>query len=184
MARDTYDLIVVGAGIVGLGHAAAAVERGLKVAIVERADAIAGASIRNFGHIGVGAHAGQAGEYARRSRELWLRLAERAGLWIRQDGAIAVARHEDELAVLRESNAGPLLSADEVSELVPVRGAVGGIRFADDLQVDPRAAGRRSRHTSARAASTSTGARRPSGPRPARCTRRADRCTLRRSSSP
>lgn len=140
-AGRSFDLVVVGAGIVGLGHAAAALERGLSVAVVERADAVMGATVRNFGHIGVGAHAGQAHEYAQRTRELWLRLAERAGFWIRESGAIAVATHADELQLLREAAPGRILSADAVSELVPVRGATGGVVLPDDLQVDPREAG-------------------------------------------
>ncbi|ALJ21969.1 TIGR03364 family FAD-dependent oxidoreductase [Microbacterium sp. No. 7] len=136
----SFDLAVVGAGIVGLGHAAAAVERGLRVVVVERATAITGATVRNFGHVGVGAHGGEAGEHAQRSRELWLRLAERAGFWVREAGALIVARHEDELAVLHESGVEPLLGADEVAALAPVAGAVGGALLPRDLQVDPREA--------------------------------------------
>ena len=52
------DLAVVGAGIVGLAHAAVAHERGLKVVVVERATTIQGASVRNFGHLGFSAHGG------------------------------------------------------------------------------------------------------------------------------
>ncbi len=138
---ENYDLAVVGAGILGLGTAAAAVERGLRVVIVEQANAITGATVRNFGHIAVGAHSGVAGKYARRSRELWLRLAERAGFWMRQRGTLVVARHEDELAVLRETRVGVPLSANDISALAPVRGAIGGVLLPDDLQVDPRVTG-------------------------------------------
>lgn len=135
-----FDLAVVGAGIVGLGHAAAALERGLRVVVVERATSITGASVRNFGHVGVTVHAGEAGEYARRSRELWLRLAARAGFWVRESGALVIARHDDELAVLHESATGMLVSAAEVGRLAPVTGAVGGAHLPLDLQVDPRRA--------------------------------------------
>jgi D-hydroxyproline dehydrogenase subunit beta len=141
MTGDGYDLAVVGAGIVGLGHAAAARERGLRVVVVDRAAAIQGSTVRNFGHVGVSVHAGEAGEYAARSRELWLRLAERAGFWIRAAGTLVVARAEDELAVLEESGVGALLTAAQVAERAPVRGALGGMHRPDDLQVDPREAG-------------------------------------------
>ncbi|MGB4778195.1 FAD-dependent oxidoreductase, partial [Microbacterium sp.] len=120
MSHDSYDLVVVGAGIVGLGHAAAALERGLKVAVVERSTSIGGATVRNFGHVGVSDHVGKAAEYARRSRELWLRLAERAGFWVGTGGGLAVARHADELAVLHESDVGTPLDAAEVWRLAPV----------------------------------------------------------------
>lgn len=141
MTAGAYDLAVVGAGIVGLGHAAAAIERGLTVVVVERDSAVAGATVRNFGHVGVSVHAGEAGEHARRTGELWLRLASRAGFWLRDAGALVVARHEDELAVLREAGAERILSAVDVERLAPVRGAVGGAHLSRDLQVDPREAG-------------------------------------------
>lgn len=135
-----FDLVVVGAGIVGLGHAAAALERGLRVAVVERAGGIVGASVRNFGHVGVGAHRGEAAGYAARTRAIWLRLAERAGFWVRSAGALAVARHDDEAAVLAEAGVRRLLSAEEVQAIAPVTGAVAGALLTDDLQVDPRSA--------------------------------------------
>ena len=40
---------VVGAGIVGLAHAYHAHNRGLSVAVIDHADGITGASVRNFG---------------------------------------------------------------------------------------------------------------------------------------
>jgi len=139
-SSDAVDLAVVGAGIVGLAHAAAARERGLSVAVVERGTAITGASVRNFGHLGFSAHAGQAHEYALRSRELWQRWSERAGFWLASPGTLVVARHEDELAMLHEADASGLLTAAEVSALAPVVGAVGGALRSGDAQVDPREA--------------------------------------------
>ena len=137
---EQYDLAVVGAGIVGLAHAAAAHRRGLRVVVIERATAITGSSVRNFGHIGTGMHVGVAREYAERARELWIDLAARAGFWLSESGAVLVARADDELAILEESGVGQVLNAREIEDLVPVVGAVGGIHSALDLQVDPREA--------------------------------------------
>jgi FAD dependent oxidoreductase TIGR03364 len=137
---DRFDLAVVGAGIVGLGHAVAAAERGLRVVVVERSTAIVGASVRNFGHIGTTAHSGRAREYAELTRQRWIDLAQQAGFWLRQSGCLVVARADDELAVLEEAGRGELLTAAGVAELAPVVGAVGGMLRAEDLQVDPRAA--------------------------------------------
>lgn len=137
---ERYDLAVVGAGIVGLAHATAAVRRGLRVVVIERSTAITGSSVRNFGHIGTGMHVGRAREYAERARELWVGLAADAGFWLRESGAVLVARADDELALLEESGVGELLTAEQVAALVPVAGAVGGLHSALDLQVDPREA--------------------------------------------
>jgi FAD dependent oxidoreductase TIGR03364 len=138
--RRQYDLAVVGAGIVGLGHAAAAMERGLKVVVVDRATAIAGSTVRNFGHVGTSAHSGEARDYAERTRELWLRYAPRAGFWLRQPGTLVVARSEEERAVLAEAGTGALLSGTDVMHRAPVQGAIAGAFLPRDVQVDPREA--------------------------------------------
>ncbi|MGI5503294.1 FAD-dependent oxidoreductase [Lentzea sp. CA-135723] len=96
------DLVVVGAGIVGLAHAWHAVERGLSVAVVERDSHCVGASVRNFGHGCFTAQSGVAFSYAMAARESWLKLASEAGFWVREAGTVVLARHEDEVEVLRE----------------------------------------------------------------------------------
>ncbi|MFF1879506.1 TIGR03364 family FAD-dependent oxidoreductase [Leifsonia sp. NPDC058230] len=148
MTAKHYDLAVVGAGIVGLGHAVAALRRGLTVAVVDRASTIGGASVRNFGHLCLTAQDGEAREYAELARELWLTLAPAAGFWLKESGTVVVARADDELAVLSEfqdargDDEVRMLSAGEVRELVPVGDgvAVGGAMLPRDLQVDPREA--------------------------------------------
>src|SRR5215469_2295765 len=78
-AAISADLVVVGAGIVGLAHAIEAQARGLSVAVIERDACAVGASVRNFGHVGTTVHAGQAGTYAEAARDRWLSLAPKAG---------------------------------------------------------------------------------------------------------
>ena len=143
-----FDLAVVGSGIVGLAHAAAAERRGLSVVVIDRAASILGASVRNFGHLCLTAQDGQAREYGEASRTLWLDLARDAGFWIRQSGTVVVAQARDEFEILAEfrdlrgEDDVVLLSADEVRERVPVvhARAVGGAILPRDLQVDPREA--------------------------------------------
>lgn len=136
-----FDMAVVGAGIVGLGHAAAAVDRGARVVVLDAAARCTGATVRNFGHIGTAMHVGAAAEAARRTNELWRRLAARAGFWLRPSGTLLVAAHDDELAVLQEAGLGAVLSAEAIASLAPVVHAVGGSLVEGDLQVDPREAG-------------------------------------------
>src|SRR5258708_14817844 len=72
----SFDLIVVGAGIVGPAHALAASRRGLKVAVVERDTRAMSASVRNFGFVTVTGQAdGDTRRRALRSREVWVEVA-------------------------------------------------------------------------------------------------------------
>ncbi|WP_440709947.1 TIGR03364 family FAD-dependent oxidoreductase [Herbiconiux sp. YIM B11900] len=151
-AVERFDVVVVGAGIVGLGAALAAVDRGCSVLVIDRASEIAGATVRNFGHLCFTPQSGIARDYGLTSRGIWLRLAREAGFWIDDAGTLVVARHDDELRLLRElagqrapRAAGDpveveLLTAAEIEEhaALPAGTAVGGARLPRDLQVDPR----------------------------------------------
>ena len=59
--------------------------------VVERSTQITGSSVRNFGHVGVGMHVGDARHYADLSRGIWMRLAEAAGFWLRESGSLMVS---------------------------------------------------------------------------------------------
>ncbi len=67
-----FDIAVIGAGIIGLSHAYAAAQRGLRVAIFERSYTPVGASVRNFGHgLILGQAPGKMLDLAKNSREIW-----------------------------------------------------------------------------------------------------------------
>ncbi|MHA6624889.1 TIGR03364 family FAD-dependent oxidoreductase [Pseudonocardia sichuanensis] len=142
------DLIVVGAGIVGLAHAVEAVARGLSVTVVERDARAVGASVRNFGHACITAQEGEALAYARRARGTWLRMAREAGVGVRECGTVVVARAAEEAAALEELAADRgaeevrLLSPAQVTATVPVaaEGLHGGALLPLDLRVDQRRA--------------------------------------------
>ncbi len=146
---DTSDVLVVGAGIAGLSHAVAALERGLTVTVIDRDTRAVGASVRNFGHACVTAQSGELLELAMVAREKWLRLSAAAGFFAVQSGALAIARSAAEQAVLeelsasRESGQVRLVTADEVREQLG-RDAdpaiTAGAHLRDDLRVDPREA--------------------------------------------
>jgi FAD dependent oxidoreductase TIGR03364 len=141
------DIVVVGAGVVGLAHAIEAHARGLSVAVVERDARPVGASVRNFGHIATTLQAGEAATYAAAARDRWLSLAPKAGFEVLDVGTVIVARNEPELAVLEEfAGAHPdlarLLVPGQVRDLFPLATAevVGGAHLPQDLRVDPREA--------------------------------------------
>ena len=96
------DLIVVGAGILGLAHALAAQRRGLSVLVIDREAEAIGASVRNFGFITVtGQQAGDCWRRALRSRDVWLEVAPKAGIAIEHRGALLVAQRPEAMAVLQ-----------------------------------------------------------------------------------
>lgn len=150
-AREA-DIAIIGAGIVGLAHAYEAARRGLSVVLFERNAHALGASIRNFGMIlPLGMSPGVVHERAMRSREVWLEVASQAGIWHERTGALVLAYHEDECAVLREfvGQAPGLgypcawLDTDEVlrrSRAVKAEGLRGGLWSPVEVIVDPREA--------------------------------------------
>lgn len=143
-----YDLVVVGAGVVGLAHALAAAGRGRRVALLERDHRAVGASVRNFGHVATTVQAGRARRLALVARERWCEAQDRYGVQVRRCGTTVVARTAAELGVLEElaTERGPqevrLLAPDEVRDLVgPLDPAlVGGAHLPRDLVLDPRQA--------------------------------------------
>ncbi|MGO4144625.1 TIGR03364 family FAD-dependent oxidoreductase [Paenarthrobacter sp. YAF11_1] len=160
-ASQPTDVVIVGAGIVGLAHAAHAVANGLTVTIIDRDHHAAGASVRNFGHCCITAQSGELYELAQTSRKYWLEFAEQAGFWASEAGAVVLARTEAEMNVLRELSAVrepgqvELLSPAETRKRLNVSapeeapdgggtsgaawpGLVGGAFLRDDLRVDPR----------------------------------------------
>lgn len=145
------DVLIVGAGIVGLAHAAAAIDSGLTVTIIDRDARAVGASVRNFGHCCVTAQSGELLELALVAREKWLEHSASAGFFSIAAGALTLARSTAELAVLdelsesREPGQVQLLTPAEVraqlrEDADPA--ILGGALLRDDLRVDPREAAR------------------------------------------
>ncbi len=146
------DLVVIGAGIVGLAHAWAAARRGMSVTIVDRSPRAEGASIRNFGMVWpIGQPHGHLYARALRARALWNDAAAGAGFWLSSCGSMHLARHEDELVVLRqfaarsrdEGRPVEVLSPDDACARSPgVRrvGLVGALYSPAEACVDPREA--------------------------------------------
>lgn len=96
-----YDLAIVGAGILGLGHALAAARRGKRVVVIDRDAQANGASVRNFGFVTVtGQGAGDCWSLARRSRDIWTGIAAEARIDVLQRGLVLAARLPESEAVI------------------------------------------------------------------------------------
>lgn len=144
-AADAADLVIIGSGVVGLGAAYAGARRGLRVIVVDRTDSPVGATVRNFGHICIGAQIGLAAEFAATARDIWLRLARDADFWLRESGTLVAARADDERMLLERAAADGgirMLTADELRAQAPLRSdaTVAGALVDGDLQTHPRQA--------------------------------------------
>lgn len=146
----TFDVAIVGAGIVGLAHALAAARRGKRVCVIDRDAQANGASIRNFGFVTVtGQGAGDCWRMARRAAEVWADIAPRAGIPLLQRGLVLAARYAESEAVIdaflrTDMGAGcRKLSPAEATDFVPAL-RIGEIRCAlhspHELRVESREA--------------------------------------------
>lgn len=96
----TFDLIVVGAGVLGCFHAWAARQRGWRVLLLERSVAPQAASVRNFGLIIPTALTGVWQQHGLRGLQIYRDVAARVGVTLNQSGTLYVAQTGDELARL------------------------------------------------------------------------------------
>ncbi|KFG94315.1 FAD-dependent oxidoreductase [Burkholderia paludis] len=147
---DAYDVIVVGAGIVGLAHAYTAALRGLRVCVIERDAACVGASIRNFGFVTVtGQRAGHSWRRARASREVWADVAPQAGIGVLHEGLHLVARRPEAMALVEAfmqtgmADGCRVMTPGEAAAVAPalrLDGAQGVLHSPHELRIEPRTA--------------------------------------------
>jgi D-hydroxyproline dehydrogenase subunit beta len=101
MSSRPFDLAVVGGGVIGLAHAYVAARAGKRVAVIEKDTRANGASIRNFGFITVtGQERGDGWRLARRTRDVWIDIANGARLPIEQRGLFLTARSPEAIGVI------------------------------------------------------------------------------------
>ena len=146
----TFDVVVIGAGVLGSFHAYSACRKGLRTLLVERGDGPNDASVRNFGTIVPSAMT--EGEWHRRGLEtvqIYRSLAAELPPFLQTGGTQYLALTPGELAVLEEfARVGPgrgygcrLLGPRESVALNPAINpdhCAGSLHFPDDLRFDPR----------------------------------------------
>ncbi|MCI4366032.1 MAG: FAD-binding oxidoreductase [Thermoplasmata archaeon] len=152
MSIPSYDLVVVGAGIVGAACAFEAARAGLTVAVVEATHPGGGATGAAMGHLV--ALDGSPAELAlcRYSLALWRELAPSlpGSVHYREAGTIWLASSESDLVEARHKQArleregipSTLLGPDELSKAEPALrpGLEGGLLVPGDGRLDPVAA--------------------------------------------
>jgi glycine/D-amino acid oxidase-like deaminating enzyme len=144
MNTGNYDVVIVGAGIVGAACADELASRGLRVAVVEREIVGSGATAAGMGHIVVMDDSEPQFALTRYSQTLWQQLRPNLpdDVEFEQCGTIWVATDEDEMAEVRRKHEyygsrnvpTVVLDADAVKELEPNlrQGMAGGLLVPED----------------------------------------------------
>ncbi len=147
--KDTYDLIVVGGGVLGTFHAYNAIKKGLKVALFEKNAQPQGATVRNFGQVVPSGMNSKWQQYGRESLKMYKKIQSKCDISVRQEGSVYFASNEEEiqlleeLALINKSNDYPseLLTKTECLAQYPgLRSdyVEMGLFFPEEIIVEPR----------------------------------------------
>ena len=149
MSSRTYDVVVIGAGIVGSACAAECAREGLSVAIVEARIIGGGATAAGMGHLVVMDDSEAQFALTRYSQQLWDEISDVLPRTVEHDacGTIWIAADDEEMAEARRkanfySDRGvpvELLDAHSLAEAEPQLrpGLVGGLRVPNDSVIYP-----------------------------------------------
>jgi FAD dependent oxidoreductase TIGR03364 len=147
--HNSYDLIVVGAGALGAFHAYFALQKGLKVLLLEKDARPMEATVRNFGQIITSGMAeGEWFDYARAGLATYQAIQAEYDISIRQNGSLYLASTPLEMQVLEEKHAryqaigypSRVLTAEQCRQRLPaVRASycVGGLLFEQEVTAEP-----------------------------------------------
>jgi len=154
MSKETYDVVIVGAGVVGAACADAFAERGLRVAVVDRDVVGSGATAAGMGHIVVMDDSDAQFALTYYSQRLWQEMRPELPDDVEYEpaGTIWVAADEEELAEVRRKReyyerrgvTVEVMDARQLSEAEPnLRdGLAGGLLVPGDAVLYPPCAAR------------------------------------------
>ena len=149
MSSKAYDVVIIGAGIVGSACAAECAREGLSVAIVEAGIIGGGATAAGMGHLVVMDDSEAQFALTRYSQQLWDDVADELPREVEHDacGTIWIAADDDEMAEARRKSrvysdrgvAVEILDAQSLAEAEPQLrpGLVGGLRVPGDSVIYP-----------------------------------------------
>ena len=152
MSSGTYDVVIIGAGIVGSACAAECAREGLSVAIVEAGIIGGGATAAGMGHLVVMDDSEAQFALTRYSQQLWDEISDELPREVEHDacGTIWIAADDDEMAEARRkakfySDRGvpvEILDEHSLAEIEPQLrpGLAGGLRVPGDSVIYPPSA--------------------------------------------
>ena len=100
--HNSYDLIIIGGGILGISHAYQALEKGLRVAVIDRNKQARGSSVQNFGQVVPSGMNLKWQPYGRKSLEIYKSMQSRFDISVRNNGSVYIASNSEEMTLLEE----------------------------------------------------------------------------------
>lgn len=100
-----YDVIVIGAGVLGTFHAYHALKAGFTVLLLEKDQYPVQATVRNFGQIVPSGMSREWFEFGKRSTELYSEIQQITDISVRNNGSVYIASDPDETALIHELKA-------------------------------------------------------------------------------
>lgn len=97
-----FDLIVVGAGILGTFHGYFAAKKGLKVLLIEKDQRPRQATVRNFGQIVPSGMSAEWFPFALRGLQVYAEIQKQFDISIRNNGSVYIASNADEQQLIHE----------------------------------------------------------------------------------
>ncbi len=146
-----YDLMVVGAGVLGTFHAYHARRAGLKVALIEQHKRPQSASTRNFGQVVPSGMNAKWQAIGRKSLRIYKDLQQKASLSLQSNGSVYIASDTEEAGLIEELAArnrdlgypSRLLTKAACLERWPVLRpgyCKAGLFFPEEISLDARVA--------------------------------------------
>ncbi len=99
---QTYDLAIVGGGIMGTFHAYFALQKGLKVVLFEKNTRPIDATVRNFGQVVPSGMNVKWQTYGRNSLKTYKAIQSEFDISVRENGSVYIASNEEEVQLLEE----------------------------------------------------------------------------------
>ncbi|MBL7781064.1 MAG: TIGR03364 family FAD-dependent oxidoreductase [Saprospiraceae bacterium] len=151
MVTKQYDLLIIGGGVLGMFHAWQALEKGLRVAVLDRNKQARGSSVQNFGQVVPSGMNLKWQRYGRKSLEIYKSIQQQFDISARQNGSVYIASNEEEMTLLEELSAinraqdypSQLLTAAEcLGRYEGLRSdyCEGGLFFPEEITLEPRTA--------------------------------------------
>jgi len=98
----SFDVIVIGAGVLGAFHALHAAKLGKRVLLTEKDQYPVGATVRNFGQVVPSAMSSAWFAYGIRGTAIYKEIQDEFDITVRNNGSVYIASDQDELKLIHE----------------------------------------------------------------------------------